>query len=148
MFDKYKVLSPRELHGRYEVYVEQYNKSVNVEAKLTVKIAKTSILPAVLRYQSVLAENANVVKAAGLSPDTTLLKQVTELIAKLQAGLVGLEAAAGKHVADGLLAEAKHFCTAVIPAMFKVREAVDSLEAIVDDDLWPLPTFQEMLFIR
>jgi len=148
MFEKYKVLSPRELHGRYEVYVEQYNKSVNVEAKLTVKIAKTSILPAALRYQSVLAENANVVKAAGISPDTTLLKQVTELIAKLQAGVTGLETAASKHVADGLLAVAKHFCTAVIPAMAKVREAADSLESIVDDDLWPLPTFQEMLFIR
>ena len=89
-----------------------------------------------------------MVKAAGLSADTTILKQVSELITKLQAGIIGLEAAAGKHVADGLLAEAKHFCTAVIPAMAKVREVADSLESIVDDDLWPLPTFQEMLFIR
>jgi glutamine synthetase len=148
VFDKYKVLTPRELHARYEVYVEQYNKSVNVEAKLTVKIAKTNILPAALHYQSELAQNATVVKAAGLSADLTMLKQVTELIGKLQAGIGALESVADKHVSDGPLAEAKHFCTAVLPAMAKVREAVDSLEAIVDDDLWPLPTFQEILFIR
>jgi len=148
LFDKYKVLSPRELHGRYEVYLEQYNKAVNVEAKLTIKIAKTSILPAALRYQTELAGNAAAVKAAGLASDTTILKQVSELIGKLQAGIVALEATAAKHVTEGVLAEAKHFCTAVLPAMLKVREAVDSLEGIVDDDIWPLPTFQEILFIK
>ena len=148
LFEKYKVLSPRELNARYEVYVEQYNKSVNVEAKLTQKIAKTSILPAALRYQTELATNAAAVKAAGLATDTTVLKQVSDLVAKLQAGLITLEAASGKHVTEGALAEAKHFCTAVIPAMLKVREAVDSLETVMDDDLWPLPTFQEILFIK
>jgi len=148
LFEKYKVLSPRELNARYEVYVEQYNKSVNVEAKLTQKIAKTSILPAALRYQTELATNAAAVKAAGLTTDTTVLKQVSDLVAKLQAGLITLEAASGKHVTEGALAEAKHFCTAVIPAMLKVREAVDSLETVMDDDLWPLPTFQEILFIK
>jgi glutamine synthetase len=148
LFDKYKVLSPRELAGRYEVYVEQYNKSVNVEAKLTAKIAKTSILPAALRYQTELAENANAVKAAGLAPDTTLLKQLSELIGKLQASVVSLETAAGKHIAEGALAEAKHFSTAVLPAMLKVRDVVDTLETVVDDDQWPLPTFQEILFIK
>ena len=148
LFEKYKVLSPRELNARYEVYVEQYNKSVNVEAKLTQKIAKTSILPAALRYQTALAENATAVKAAGLTADTTVLKQVSDLVAKLQAGLVTLEAASGKHVTEGALAEAKHFCTAVLPAMLKVRDAVDSLESVMDDDLWPLPTFQEILFIK
>ena len=87
LFDKYKVLSPRELHSRYETYLEHYSKSVNVEANLTAKIAKTTILPAALHYQRQLAENANAVKAAGFAPDTAVLKQVTELIAKLQAGL-------------------------------------------------------------
>lgn len=148
LFDKYKVLSPRELHGRYEVYLEQYVKSVNVESKLTAKIAKTQVLPAALRYQTELAENANALKNAGITADTTVLKAVSDLIAKLQAGVAGLETASSKHVSDGVLAEAKHFCTAVIPAMAKVREAVDSLEAIVDDEQWPLPTFQEILFIR
>jgi glutamine synthetase len=148
LFDKYKVLSPRELHGRYETYLEQYCKTVNVEAKLTAKMGKTTILPAAFRYQRELAEGATALKTAGLTPDTAVLKQVTDLVAKLQAGLVGLEAATGHHGGDGALAESKHFCTAVLPAMLKVREAADALEGVVDDDLWPLPTFQEILFIK
>jgi glutamine synthetase len=148
LFDKYKVLSPRELHGRYETYLEQYNKSVNVEANLTAKIAKTTILPAALHYQTELAENAAAVKGAGLTPDTTVLKQVSDLIGRLQAGLAGLETAVGHHGASDALSEAKHFGTAVLPAMLKVREAADGLEGVVDDSLWPLPTFQEILFIK
>jgi glutamine synthetase len=148
LFDKYKVLSPRELSSRYETYVEQYNKSVNVEANLCAKIAKTSILPAALRYQSVLAENVNAVKAAGLVPDTVVLKQVTDLIGKLQTSLATLATAAGHHGAESPLAEAKHFCNEVLPSMLKVREAADGLEAVVDDEIWPLPTYQEILFIK
>jgi len=148
LFDKYKVLSPRELSSRYETYVEQYNKSVNVEANLCAKIAKTSILPAALRYQSVLAENVNAVKAAGLVPDTVVLKQVTDLIGKLQTSLAALATAAGHHGAESPLAEAKHFCNEVLPSMLKVREAADGLEAVVDDEIWPLPTYQEILFIK
>jgi len=148
LFDKYKVLSPRELHGRYETYLEQYSKAVNVESKLTTKLAKTAILPAAIHYQRKLAESAVAVKAAGLAPDTTALKQVTDLTAKLQTAISGLDAAAAHHGADGALAEAKHFCNEVLPAMAKVREAADALEAIVEDELWPLPTFQEMLFIK
>jgi glutamine synthetase len=121
---------------------------VNVEANLTAKIAKTTILPAALRYQRDLADNATAVKAAGFTPDTSVLKQVTELIGKLQTGVAGLAVATGHHGADGVLAEAKHFSTSVLPAMLKVREAADELEAIVDDDIWPLPTFQEILFIK
>jgi len=151
VFDKYKVLSPRELHGRYETYLEQYSKTINVEANLTTKIAKTAILPAAMRYQRDLAKNAIAVKGAGLTPDTSTLKEVTDLLQKLQAGIAGLDAATAQHPAAGgdpVLAEAKHFCTAVLPAMLKVRDAADSLEAIVEDDLWPLPTFQEILFIK
>jgi glutamine synthetase len=148
VFDKYKVLSPRELHSRYETYLEQYCKTVNVEANLTAKIAKTAILPAALRYQTALAKNANAVKAAGLSPDTAVLKQVTDLVTKLQAGLTSLATATGHHGAEGALAESKHFCDEVLPAMLKVREVADTLEGVIEDDLWPLPTYQEILFIK
>ncbi|MBC8132875.1 MAG: glutamine synthetase III, partial [Deltaproteobacteria bacterium] len=148
VFDKYKVLSPRELSSRYETYLEQYCKTVNVEANLTAKLAKTSILPAALRYQTALAKNANAVKAAGLTPDTAVLKQMTELVGKLQSGLTGLATATGHHGGEGALAEAKHFCNEVLPAMAKVREAGDALEGVIEDDLWPLPTYQEILFIK
>jgi glutamine synthetase len=148
LFDKYKVLSPREVHSRYETYLEHYNKSVNVEANLTTKIAKTTILPAALHYQRQLAEGATAVKAAGFALDTTVLKQVTDLIGKLQAGLAGLDSVTSHHGGDSALAEAKHFCNSVLPAMLKVRESADALEGIVADELWPLPTFQEILFIK
>jgi len=148
LFDKYKVLSPRELNSRYEIYLEQYCKTVNVEANLTAKMGKTLILPAALRYQTELANNAASVKAAGLTPDITVLKEVTELIGKLQAGLSGLEAATSHHGAENALAEAKHFCNSVLPAMLKVREPADQLEAVLADDVWPLPTYQEILFIK
>ncbi len=87
-------------------------------------------------------------KTAGLVPDTVVLKQVTELIGKLQGALASLATAAGHHGAENALAEAKHFCGEVLPAMAKVREASDALEGVVEDDLWPLPTYQEILFIK
>jgi glutamine synthetase len=148
LFDKYKVLTPRELHGRYEIYLEQYCKTVNVEANLTAKIGKTIILPAALRYQGQLAGIAASVKAAGASADTSLLGQVSDLVGKLQSSLAGLESATSHHGAEGALAEAKHFATGVLPAMLKVREAADALEGVVADDIWPLPTYQEILFIK
>jgi glutamine synthetase len=148
LFDKYKVLTPRELHGRYEIYLEQYSKAVNVEAKLTAKIGKTMILPAALRYQGQLAGIAASVKSAGATADTTLLGQVSDLVGKLETALTGLESATSHHGADGALAEAKHFAVDVLPAMLKVREAADALEGVVADDLWPLPTYQEILFIK
>jgi glutamine synthetase len=148
LFDKYKVLSPRELSSRYEIFLEQYVKTINVEAKLTAKMAKTTILPAALKYQKDLADNAVSVKAAGFTPDTSVLKQVTELIGKLYTGLGGLETATSHHGASDLMAEAKHYQSAILPAMLKVREAADALEGLVDDALWPLPTYQELLFIK
>jgi glutamine synthetase len=148
MFDKYKVLSPRELQSRYEIYLEQYVKSVNVEARLALKMAKTMIFPAALHYQRDLAESATAIKAAGQTFDTTALQQVSKLTAELQNGIAGLEAATQHHAAGGLLEEAKGFCREILPAMLKLREAADALEGTVDDALWPLPTYQEMLFIK
>jgi glutamine synthetase len=105
-------------------------------------------LPAALTYQKDLADNVSSVKAAGLTPELGPLKQVTDLIGKLQAGLAGLDAATSHHGAEDLLAEAKHYGTAILPAMLKVREAADALEGVVADDIWPLPTYQEILFVK
>jgi len=147
MFDKYKILSPRELQSRYEIALEQYVKAVNVEAKLAVKMAKTMILPAAIRYQTELATNASALKAAGVSGDTSLLTTVTKLIGEITSGLAGVESAHGAHV-SGLLEECKHYCDKLLPAMLKLRESVDTLEGVMDDSVWPLPTYQEMLFIK
>ena len=150
LFDKYRVLTPRELHSRYEVYLEQYNKSVKVEANISVKLAKTSILPAALRYQSEVVGSAAAAKALGLpSAELKVANKLAGLIVDLEKTIEGLEGALGAaHDHGDSLKEAQYFADKVLPAMSKVRESVDALEGIVADDLWPLPTYQEMLFIR
>jgi glutamine synthetase len=142
LFDKYGVLTPRELRSRYEIYLEQYIKTVLVEAKLVVKIGKTQILPAVIRYQTELAA-----AAPSSGPAKRLLGEVSGLADKLDSSIVGLEKALA-HESSGAEAEAKHLKDEVLPLMLNVRTAADALETLVADDLWPLPTYQEMLFIR
>jgi glutamine synthetase len=147
-FEKYKVLSRREMHSRYDIYLEQYCKAVNVEALLAIEISKTLIFPAAIRYQSELAKTCADLKVVGYTFDTNTLDKVTELVKNLQDSTAALEAAMAHHGAKDLLSEAKHFCHDVVPAMLTVRKYADELECIVADDLWPLPTYQEMLFIK
>ncbi len=148
VFEKYKVLSARELHARYEIFLEQYVKTINVEKNLVLQIAKTQIFPAAMRYQTELASNAAALKAAGVAGDTMLLQKVSGLIGDLGGSIVALEKAASHHGASSLFEEAKYFRDALLPAMLKVREVADTLEGLVADDIWPLPTYQEMLFIK
>jgi glutamine synthetase len=148
LFDKYNVLSPRELTSRYEISLEQYVKHVVVEQKLVTKIGKTVILPAALKYQKELALNVTAVKSAGGTPSTKTFETVSGLIGDLEKALASLDSAAGHHADGGVLGEAKALKDKVLPAMLSVRAAADSLEGIVADELWPLPTYQEMLFIR
>jgi glutamine synthetase len=147
VFDKYNVLSPRELNSRYEIYLEQYIKTVLVEEKLVSKIARTQILPAALRYQKELADNVASVKAAGLTPSTGTAERVSSLIVELEKSIANLESASS-HSSSSPLDEAKHLRDKVLPAMLQVRHAADAIESIMADDLWPLPTYQEMLYIR
>jgi glutamine synthetase len=148
LFDKYAVLSPRELKSRYDIYLEQYNKTVLVEAKLAVSIAKTVITPAALRYQKELADGILAIKQAGAAVSTKLLESVAGITADLEKSIGQLESALGHEGAASPLDEAKHLKGHVLPAMLNVRKAVDALEGVVADDLWPLPTYQEMLFLR
>jgi glutamine synthetase len=145
LFEKMGVLSPRELHSRYEIYFEQYVKSVLVEARLVGKMGKTMILPAALRYQAELAEGAAAIKAVGLPVSTKPLEEVSALIGDLEKALGVLDAAMA-HESKGVVDEAKHLQRKVLPAMLAVRGPADALENVVAHDLWPLPTYQQMLF--
>lgn len=147
LFQKYNVLSPREVESRVEVKLEQYAKAVIVEAKLTARIAKTMIFPAAIRYQSELATTCANLKAVGYTFDTNTLDRMTELVRCLQDSTVELETALA-HEDHDVLAEAKHALHKLIPAMNAVRGYADTLETMVADDLWPLPTYQEMLYIK
>ncbi|MBV8375569.1 MAG: glutamine synthetase III [Verrucomicrobia bacterium] len=147
-FEKYGILTARELESRREIAYEHYVKSVNVEANTIIEMAKTIIYPAAMRYQSELADTAAKLKAAGLQPDTTVLEQVTSMAKDLLAGVSKVESALNHGENGSVERHARHFKEAVLPAMQEVRTAADALEGMVADDLWPLPTYQEMLFIR
>ena len=146
LFEKYNVFSHREMHSRYEIGLEQYTRSIGVEARSTLEIATTAVLPAAVRHQTEVALNIGAIKAAGIDVDIAPLEAVSAPVADLRSAIAVLK--------DGLAAwtgtaeeEAKYAYEVLIPAMESVRVASDLLETIVADDLWPLPTYQEMLFI-
>lgn len=146
LFSHYGVFSDREMHSRYEIALEQYALSISVEARLTLEMANTAILPAAVRYQTELATNVAALKAAGIEADTTTLLEVTASLQALRAGIATLRTTL-EHDGASTLEEAEHASLELLPAMITVRAAADALEALVADDLWPLPTYQEMLFI-
>jgi glutamine synthetase len=146
LFEKYGVFNDREMHSRYEIGLEQYALTVNVEAKLTLELGSTVILPAALRYQTELASNVGSLKSAGIEPSTALLEDVSATVADLVSALADLKKGVEDHSASGALDEASHM-QSLLPAMDAVRAAADTLESVVADDLWPLPTYQEMLYI-
>ena len=147
LFEKYEVFNHREMHSRYEIGLEQYTLTVGVEANLTLEIGSTQILPAAVRHQTELALNVGALKAAGVEADTSTLAEVSATIAELKAGLATLKAALRADPGETTLAEAEHARDALLPAMAAVRSAADALEGVVADDLWPLPSYQEMLYI-
>ncbi|WP_066594742.1 glutamine synthetase III [Cryobacterium arcticum] len=147
LFEKYKVFNHREMHSRYEIGLEQYALTIGVEARLTLEMGTTQILPAAVRYQTELAVNVGALSAAGVDADTAPLLAVTGPVGELRSALAGLKAALDAETGHEALAEAEHARDALLPAMAAVRTAADALEDLVADDLWPLPTYQEMLFI-
>ncbi|KZE98166.1 glutamine synthetase III family protein [Rhodococcus sp. EPR-147] len=148
LFEKYKVFNHRAMHSRYEIGLEQYALTVFVEARLTLEMGQTSILPAAVRYQTELAQNVSALKGAGVDDvDMTALQAVSAPLAELRAALATLKAALEADPGGEALAEATHAKDELLPAMAAVRSAADTLEAMVADDLWPLPTYQEMLYI-
>jgi glutamine synthetase len=150
IFEKYKVLNGRELHARYDIMVEQYNKTVNVEGQLMVLMANRYILPAAMEYQKRIAESVAAVKAAGgKSPEgRKLLDEITSLTDTFKRGTDRLAKALAHQGNGGADKHAKYFRDAVIPAMAALRETGDELECIIPHELWPLATYREMLFIK
>jgi glutamine synthetase len=149
-FEKYGVLNERELRARYDVAVEQYNKTINVEGQLMVLMANRYILPAAYRYIAELGQSVAALKAAGGAGKQTRksLDDLTVLTDKFKLGTDKLQALL-EHEANGDADKhAKYFRDKVVPAMAALREVGDSLECIIPHDLWPLPTYREMLFVR
>jgi glutamine synthetase len=138
MFGKYKVLNERELESRYEVWLEQYIIRANIEAETADSIGRTMILPAALRYLA-LGDEAGV---------GAVTEEATPLVDELVAGIKKLDQA--NQYPEGIegMDLALHARDKQVAAMERVRAAADKLEKVVPDDLWPLPKYAEMLFIR
>jgi glutamine synthetase len=149
-FTKYKVYTERELQSRYNILCENYVKVVTIEGNMTASIARTMILPAALRYQREVGESIAAAKAAGASSPAgletfgTLVSTITDFTRAIEK----LDKALSHHAEGDVYSHAKAAREGIIPAMSDVRKFGDKLETMISDDLWPLPTYREMLFIK
>ena len=150
LFTKYKVYSERELQSRLAILSENYVKTVNVEARLMVMMAKTQITPAAIKYQADVANAVNATKMAGVdnSAQVDLLKSLTATLTEFQKATAALEHEVGHHATGEPFDHAKHFRDKVLPPMSALRALGDKLESMTSDEYWPLPTYREMLFIK
>ena len=143
VFERYDVLSERELESRYEVFVEQYVTKLNIEAETAASIARTMLLPACVSY---------LVQLGAAGDSSGVAKLADEVSAQVDAfvdALHQLEVANDNHPDDvEVLESATYVKDTVIPAMDAVREIADRAERLVPDSLWPLPKYSEILFIK
>jgi glutamine synthetase len=149
LFEKYKVLNARELRARYEVAVETYVKTINVEAHLMVLMANRYVVPSVVRYQRELAESVAAVNAAGGSSREAkkLLQRIAGLTDDVRSRTERLAAVLNHHSSD-TRKHARYMRDSVVPAMAALRESVDQVEPLMPHEVWPLPTYREMLFVK
>ena len=147
LYESNGILNRAELKARHDIYLEQYCKTLRTEATLVIRMARTIIFPAGMRYQGELAETAARMKAVGMDIRVDMLRDVTEQLRGMQDAVVRLATALGG--VDGqsdLLTRARQYCEEVLPLMDEVRRYADLLETRVADDLWDLPSYQEILF--
>ena len=148
LFEKTGVLSPVELKSRFEVYAEQYVLSIEVEAKLVIDMAKTAIYPAAMRHLADIAATVAGLEEMGINLNQDNIKLVAELTNSLTTKVSKLASALAKEDFSTIEKHMKYSSSTLRSLMDDVRADVDALEAEVADDLWPLPTYQEMLFIK
>ena len=151
LFESFEVFTRKELESRVEIEYEAYAKAINIEAKAMIDIAGKSIIPAVIRYTTRLADSIIKLKTAMSDIDTyaqsSILIDVNEHLksAKLALeNLIKLMDDAGEVV--GVDKHARYMREVIVPAMEELRKPVDELEMIVDKDLWPMPSYGDLLF--
>lgn len=151
LFEKHKVFTASELHSRAEVMFESYAKAINIEAKTMISMVSAKYIPAVIKYTKELADSINAVKAAVADADISvqagLLKEISALLVEAQAALKSLQAVTAKanDIEEGE-AQSKFFKTDVTPAMAALRAPIDALEVLVAKEVWPVPTYGDLLF--
>jgi glutamine synthetase len=148
LFSKTGVLTPVELASRFETYAEQYVLSIEVEAKLVISMVKTLIYPAATRYLADLANTSLSLKEIGVDFEKESIESVASLTKSMMDCASKLSDALSKHDFATTEDHMQFLSGTVRPLMDETRTFVDGLESLVADDLWPLPTYQEMLFIK
>ena len=143
LFSSLNVLTKRELEARHEVLLDQYFKSVNIEAETTEWMAQTMVLPAVIEYANTLRVNASLATAVQRTLDNVVLHLET-----FGAALDNLHRQNEELGGNDLHAKCLHMHTNVLPAMAAVRFTADRLERLCDHKLWPMPNYREMLFVK
>jgi glutamine synthetase len=152
LMEKHGVLSKVELESRYEISLENYIKTINIEALTMLDIAKRQILPAVITFATKIAESINSVKATGLNADisaqTELLEEVSTLMSEFKKNISELENAVNEasNMNSDSYSKACYYRDVIFTKMGILREIGNKLETIVDAELWPLPTYADMLF--
>ena len=150
LFERFGILSKREVHSKIDIELEEYSKTKDMEIKVAINIAKTMILPAVARQINMLAESNTALKAAGVKDSAVVsdIKTLGKLYADIQAGIADLEKAAIACEAIGdVLKQAKAYASKGVNGLEKLRGAVDAAEELVADELWPLAKYQELLLV-
>ena len=152
MFEHFKVFSKAELEARAEIQYEIYAKAINIEARTMIDMATKQIIPAVVKYTTVLAESVNQVRAAGktynVSVQEKLLEKTSALLAESYEALNHLAEVTAEIEKKEEGPERARYCLDVImPAMTELRTPVDALEMIVDKEMWPMPSYGDLMFI-
>ncbi len=150
LFEKYGVLSHREMESRQEVTYEQYFKTINIEGETAAEIARTMILPAALRYVEELGRIVERNKQLGLDSQGAVdtLREANGLLNELTRAVAVLVKQNAELGGDDVHSKAFHMRDNIVPAMAAVRDVVDRLEKILPDDFWPLPRYRDMLFVK
>ena len=149
LFEKYEIFSHKELHSRYDIYVETYAKQINIEALAAIDMVKKQYLPAGIEYATFLADSIGSFNAASVSATVQedLLKKLSSLIASSYKNLAKLESAVAKTQAiDDVVKKAESYRDKVVTAMQDLRKDIDALEMIVPRDMWPVPSYTDLLF--
>lgn len=157
LFEKYKVLTERELLARYEIHLENYIKKLQIESRVIGDLSLNHIIPTAIRYQNTLVENVKGLKEV-LDNKTYVklsnsqmqnIKEISEhisIVRQLVHEMVEERKEANK--VESIEVQAEKYKMSVLPYFEKIRYHVDKLELLVDDELWPLPKYRELLFIR
>jgi glutamine synthetase len=150
LFEKYKILTRREIESREEIAYDQYFKTVNIEGETTADMASTMVLPAAVNYLNQLLTTAERAEDTGVTTRGVMKRagEVNALIDELVDALDVLVKQNAELGGDSVHSKSRHMRDNIIPAMSEVRRVADQLERVVPDDLWPLPRYREMLFVK